>query len=466
MGAALCVLAALTSYFCTRRSARLGLLAVFFWGVFYGILRANYLDLFTHFIFDASLLSFYAVYPWKLEAKDRKELAELHAWFYVLVGWAVVVAFFPFQHPLITLVGFRGNVFFLPMLLVGARLTHRDLFFFATGVAILNLAALGFGFAEYAVGVQKFYPFNAVTQIIYNSNDVAGHRYLRIPATFVTAHAFGGCMASTIPLLFGAWSQPAAKGLFKLLFALGLVAAAIGVLLSSTRVNFLFAALLAVAAVLTAKMSTGNRFLLVAALALITLLAAGNERLSRFKSLGESGAMTDRLGGSVNRTFWEIAAEYPMGNGLGGGGTSVPFFLAPLVNRPVGLESEYSRIMLEQGIPGLILWLVFFVRIVTGSRVLDRSAWKSGRILAWFQVCFSLVSGAIGLGLMTAIPQSLFFLLYLGWIAVKPPRDVDTLLPGRRTRSAGSPRSVDELRAGVLVTGRSPDRALPSLATS
>ena len=54
-----------------------------------------------------------------------------------------------------------------------------------------------------------------------------------------------------------------------------------------------------------------------------------------------------------------------MGNGLGGGGTSMPYFLESQVRHPVQIENEYGRIMLEEGLPGLALWLGLILWTVT-----------------------------------------------------------------------------------------------------
>ena len=58
-----------------------------------------------------------------------------------------------------------------------------------------------------------------------------------------------------------------------------------------------------------------------------------NERWQRYKEL-DSQSVEDRISGSVNRSFLEVLVEYPMGNGLGGGGTSIPYFLASQVRNP------------------------------------------------------------------------------------------------------------------------------------
>ena len=74
------------------------------------------------------------------------------------------------------------------------------------GLAVLDIVAVAFGGAEYFLGVPRFFPFSPVTLIMYSSADVAGG-FLRIPATFTSAHAFGGTMVGTIPYLIGLWTK-------------------------------------------------------------------------------------------------------------------------------------------------------------------------------------------------------------------------------------------------------------------
>ena len=70
---------------------------------------------------------------------------------------------------------------------------------------------------------------------------------------------------------------------------------------------------------------------------------------------------------------------YPLGNGLGGGGTSVPYFLQDRIRNVVVMENEYARILLELGIPGLCMWGVFIGWIFTrAQRQEDRHVLLSG----------------------------------------------------------------------------------------
>lgn len=188
--------------------------------------------------------------------------------------------------------------------------------------------------------------------------------------------------------------------------------------MASTRVNFAAAAVLLIAAVLSGGIKGSSRIALLVLLGVIGTVAVSNDRFSRFKSLGDQDAVMDRVDGSVNRTFWEIAEQYPMGNGLGGGGTSVPFFLADLIRKPVSMESEYARILLEQGLLGLGLWATFICSLVFAPKAFMRSPWRPGRFLCWLTCCISFGCAGMGTGLMTSIPQTAFIMLAAGWVLV------------------------------------------------
>jgi hypothetical protein len=144
-----------------------------------------------------------------------------------------------------------------------------------------------------------------------------------------------------------------------------------------------------------------------------------NERWQRYKEL-DAESVQDRVAGSVNRTFWEVLVEYPMGNGLGGGGTSIPYFLASQVNRPVEVESDYGRILLEEGIIGLLLWIGFIVWFVFNRVTFAKDEWLTGRRMAWYLCLLIFLIGAIGIGTLSSVPNSFVFLVFLGWTSVRP----------------------------------------------
>src|SRR5262245_3669465 len=96
-------------------------------GYGYGIIRANVPQALSHFIFDAAVVGLYLAQLGRpLRPEVRQRMRGLVTWVTVLMVWPVFLLFIPFQHPLVQLVGLRGHMFFLPFLLLGARLTRED----------------------------------------------------------------------------------------------------------------------------------------------------------------------------------------------------------------------------------------------------------------------------------------------------------------------------------------------------
>ena len=412
---AICVVAFLTCYWAGRRSLGQGLVALMFFGYFYGILRANLITTFSHFIFDAGMVGLFLSPKWRAVSSEQKKRSKiLMTWATILIGWPCLVLLLPFQPFLVSLVGLRGHIFFVPLLLLGARMSRKDLVEFSAGIAVLDLVAVGFATAEYFMGVPRFYPESPVTEIIYHSQDVEGGFY-RIPAIFTAAHAFGGTMVATIPFLIGLWST-AQDRLLRMLGLIGMPVALMGILMSATRLNFVLGCAMITFVVATAKIKTKHRVILLLIIMAVGVAALRNVRFQRFKSLTDTEAVSERIAGSVNRSFWELLAQYPMGNGLGGGGTSIPYFLQGQVRNPIGLESEYARILCEQGVIGLLLWLAFIVWFFSRMRVaFAKGAWATTRRMLWCLTFVLFGTGLIGTGLMTSIPGTVLMMLAIGW---------------------------------------------------
>jgi hypothetical protein len=434
---AVCLFALVGTFKAGRRSVSSGLIALLCFGYFYGIVRANSPGSAIYFMFDCALLGLYASQPWRPgNAGDRYRTRVIQLWLVVLVAWPVLLSFLPFQPFLVSIVGLRGNIFFLPVLLVGAQLEERELPRLVTGLALLNVAALAFGSAEYVLGIERFYPVNAATAIIYASRDIGNYTWYRIPATFTSAHAYAGTMVMTMPLLLGGWSGTALSRREKLLVAVGLLAAMLGVLMASARTHFVICLILILLSLFRIRMSPTRRGMLLVLVICLAIVTSRNERFQRFRTLGDTEGVSERISGSVNRTFWEILTEYPMGNGLGGGGTSMPSFLALSIRQPVNMENEYARILLEQGVIGLGLWLAFIAWWLTRRAAFCDHPWQSGRVVAFATCILYFGSGLIGTGLLTSIPQTVLLLLSLGWSVVKP-ETLRTFEAARRPEYSG-----------------------------
>src|SRR5437870_4194635 len=195
----ICLLAFTLCYVAARRSLVIGLITTMAVGYVFGITKANLPETASYFIFDSGVLGFYAAQLFHpLTRAMALRVEGLKLWVELLIFWPLIIFFFPLQDLMIRLVGLRTAIFFLPFLLIGARLLPEERYKLALGLAGLNLLALAFAGAEFFIGVPQFFPVNQATRIIYLSKDVAEHSAYRIPASFANAHAFAGAMVITI----------------------------------------------------------------------------------------------------------------------------------------------------------------------------------------------------------------------------------------------------------------------------
>jgi hypothetical protein len=436
----ICLLAFTVCYFAGRRSLVNGLVATLAVGYFYGIVKANLADTTSNFIFDAGVLGLYAAQLFrKLDPLQKFRVEALRSWMEVLMLWAFLIFFLPAQDLMIRVVGLRPSIFFLPFLLLGARLMPEERYKLALCLAGLNLVALGFAAAEFFIGVPAFFPRNQMTKIIYSSKDVLGANTLyRIPSCFANAHAYGGTMVATVPFIAGALLQKHRQPWQLQLLIAGLATALLGVLFSATRVSFVAISILILVLTFSIKSRIAYAFGWIVILVSIALFAAGEARLQRVADLQNTEYVKERVVGSINMGFFELAAQYPFGNGLGGGGTSIPYFLQGRIRNPVIMENEYARIMLEQGIFGLFLWVGFIVWLLSRYRGSSSDPWRQGRQLAWCACALSFGIGLVGIGLFASVPQTCLLLITAGWVGT---REEGPVLARERISLAGFSRA-------------------------
>jgi O-antigen ligase len=254
---------------------------------------------------------------------------------------------------------------------------------------------------------------------MYRSRDVAGNTAYRIPSSFTSAHAYAATMASTSALIMGVWLSR--SGRWRPFLGVAMLATLIGVFMAAARTHMIVVAIVSIVAALSGRVRMPMRFGFIFAILLASFVIMSSERLQRFRTLDETSDVTERIGGSVNIGFITLAERYPMGVGLGGGGTSLPYFLASRVKERVLIENEYGRIMLEQGIPGLLMWLGFLTWTFSRPGARTRTQLPEVRRLAWVVSAVYWATAATGTGLLTSVPHTAVLMLYMGWLVAPMP---------------------------------------------
>ena len=415
-GIVFCIAAFILCFIATRRSLPTGLGVLMTVGYFYGILRANVPNQSMHFLFDVGAIGFYAALMTRGLKPDERPVAEtLLPWMALLIGWPILLFLFPVQDPLIQLVGLRAQILFVPFVMIGAMLDADDWYALARWIAVLNLVAFGFAVGEYFLGVPRFYPYNGMTQIIYASTDVVGHEY-RIPATFIHAAPYCAMMVASTPLLLGATVQRRGGKLDFWLLSAAILASGLGVFMGASRSSAAVLILMLGLTFLMRNMSPKVLLRLAIAIACVGWTVADNPRLQRFTTLSDTNYVEERIGTSVNTTFIDAAIKYPMGNGLGGGGTSIPYFLQDRTISPVAIENEYGRILLEIGIPGLLIWIAFIGWILIRPPPRKNDPWRMALRLSRIYVAISFATAVTGSGTLNSVPGTAFLLMLVGWL--------------------------------------------------
>lgn len=417
MSFAICILAFIVAAYIGRKSLVGGLVTVLAVGYFYGIARANLNELMSHFIFDGAIIG---LYVGRAVAMRRSETVVntvlVRPWLILLCVWPLFLTLLPIQDPFIQLVGLRGNVFLLPMVLLGAQMEgeeRRDLSYY---IAILNLLVFAFALAEFTWGITSFYPRNEITDLIYRSRVDDGGQAYRIPATFTGSHAYAGTMVCTLPLLVEAWESRSHDLYKRYIIVAGLVAGTLGVFMAASRTHAVVLFLLIIVGTLSFQMRPAMMGLWLSIILVTGWFVFQDQRLQRFATLKDTDAIAIRIGGSVNANFATALLEFPMGNGIGAGGTSIPYFLSDRLDNPLWIENEYARIQLELGLPGLAIWLAFIAWLLATGLKRSRGNRSLGRRLAFAATVAYFFSGMTGTGLVTSIPQSVLILFFIGWI--------------------------------------------------
>ena len=109
----------------------------------------------------------------------------------------------------------------------------------------------------------------------------------------------------------------------------------------------------------------------------------------------------------------------------------------------VTIENEYARILLEQGLLGLIIWLCFIVWLLVAAWPGRVRQQYLGRLLLWCAVAFSFAGAPLGTGLLTAIPMTAILMLAGGWlIGRRREEELADVEPQTASRTGRGPLQV------------------------
>jgi len=430
VGIALCLLSFVASLVVARRNLGHGLGLVLAVGCVYGWLRANLLDGFTHFTFDMALAGFYIATLPRLRPIGGWSGNPLVTWTAFLVGWPLMMILIsPFlnaPHLFIQVAGLRNAVLFAPLALLGGALSREDLRKFTFWAEWSVVLVSCFTIAEWLFGLQVVYPLNEATLLIYVSRDIVGD-YYRLPSSFVSSHVYGGTMIALLPLFFGRLEEKSSR---RFLTAVAGVLVALGVFACGARSPVVLLGLMVGGMLFQLRQGIIASLFVIVMIVGIGLSVSQSERLQRFESLSDTEMVVDRLSQSLNMSFWDILTDYPMGKGLGSAaGTSIPFFLAEYAKPPIGIENEFARLLVEEGVPGLLGW-TGFVLWVLGRSAAGLRRWSARAVGMWIFCAGTWASGLIGVGILAAIPTTMLLMLYLGKLSCETPVRSADIEPG------------------------------------
>src|SRR5205085_11831526 len=119
------------------------------------------------------------------------------------------------------------------------------------------------------------------------------------------------------------------------LLAAAIVVTVIAVFMAAARTPVIILALMLIAIPASGGAKKHGWAFLLALLLGVGWIVSSEERMQRFTTLKDVDFVGERVSWSVNDSFLELAVEYPMGNGLGGGGTTIPYLLEACVPPPL-----------------------------------------------------------------------------------------------------------------------------------
>jgi len=317
------------------------------------------------------------------------------------------------------LLGMKVDFLYVPLIFVGYALieSDTDLRKFLTYNAILILVVTGLGVAQSIIGPQFLNPTVIQEDIrdlstLYRVSPISGLVAYRPTSVFVSAGRFSNFLivAWLISLGFGGYLLLRSRqGRLLAFTVIGVVA--LGSTMSASRSVFLWnmagAAIVAAAFLWGAPWRQGEtrqvlrtiqRVLLFAGLGILVMIQVFPDKIaSRFAIYSETLSPDSPASELAFRTrdyplknfLYAFDSErWPYGNGTGTCTLGIQYVARILHAAPmgVGVENGYGQLVVELGLPGLLLWILLSIAVSV-------SAWNVAKRLRgtpWFPLGFCI----------------------------------------------------------------------------
>jgi cell division protein FtsW (lipid II flippase) len=96
------------------------------------------------------------------------------------------------------------------------------------------------------------------------------------------------------------------------------IATFVGVFMAAARTHMITVALIALVVTFTGGLSAKQWIRWVVAVVVVGYVVAGDARFQRFTTLQDRSMVSERIGESVNDSFFDAVSQHPLGRGLAG----------------------------------------------------------------------------------------------------------------------------------------------------
>ena len=386
-------------------------------------------------------------------SRAHKRILHASTWlflpFLVFFCWGFIEVFNPNSPSLwFGLLGLKLYFGYVPLFFLGYALFRNEADlrrFLIVNMVIAALIAL-LGVTQAITGRTLLAPTELAPEIrelgsLMRNAPVNGQRFLRPPSVFVSDGRFGGYLLLSWLLGLGAAAYFFVKrlpGRMYVIAALALVMTAL--VFSGVRSSLMWAVISVFSLAVAYAREMGfkvERSRIIRAVAAIGILAiftvfvlssfypeALNSRLAFYEQTLLPSSPNYELSSRLSiypvdeflKTF--DLPNWPLGNGIGTSslGTQYVTRFFGVASTHLGVESGFGNLILEMGIPGLLLWLLWSCSLLAAQWTVVRqlrgtALFPLGFVIFWFSLITLIFGMANGLTLENYITNAYLFLL-------------------------------------------------------